>query len=312
MRAIVLIFGILLAAHVAHAESVVVMSEPSTDFDGALRVAMASRGVAVASAPVPMGTLRLERAAYAQRMAVETGAEAAVWLDEAEVCAVSADGHDFRHAPFPAEAASPRAFAAIATSLLDEIIHPAPWMGGYDVNVNVEINATDGMAAPDQRVAFLTPPGMAPDRFVDAPLVESSQRAHAGQTLFELGPSASPITAGVHGAIAFPLTEAWRLAGTAALHIGLVDNNPALLIGSVELRHVGAGLERHWDVGPEAGYATAEGDAIVFGGVRFARTWEGKTRALSLAFTPLIFVPTDHGDGPFPGIYTSMRWQFPL
>jgi hypothetical protein len=160
MRAISILLGVIVAAQTAHAETVLVMSEPGAELDTALRVVMAGRGVGVAGAPQPLGALRLERAAIAQRTAMQIGADAAVWIDDTDVCAVTADGHQFRQAPLPVEAASPRVFAAIATSLLDEMIRPEAWAQGFDVNVNVEV--TPRGAAPRVAVAGeLAAPGLA-------------------------------------------------------------------------------------------------------------------------------------------------------
>ena len=53
--------------------------------------------------------------------ALAVGADAAL-IDDRDVCVVSADGRSFRHAPLGD--ASPRMFAAVATSLLDELIAP--------------------------------------------------------------------------------------------------------------------------------------------------------------------------------------------
>ena len=305
MRAI-LVLSVVLAAQSARAETVVVMSAPGADLDTALRVVMAGRGVTVAGAPHPLGALRLERAAIAQRTAMEVGAQAAVWIDDADVCAVTADGQQFRHAPLPPEAASPRVFAAIATSLLDEMIRPEAW--AVDVNVNVSITPGGVTVGPGVPVG---PPGLgAPGLAVIAPA--PYERAHVGSTLIEIGPMISPLTIGLQGAVLFPLTPAWRLGAHASASVTFVDDY-RLGTGALELRHVGRG-RKHWDYGPEVGFATDTNDPVVFAGFRIARTWELSRTAVSLGFTPLVLVPLDTSTSPplMPGIYSSLRWQVPL
>jgi hypothetical protein len=304
MRVILFTIGLVLAsAHVAAADSVIVMAGPEAE--AAMRVVLAGRGTAVASVPAPVGQMRLERAAAAQRAAAQLGADAAVWIDEAEICAVTADGHDFRHAPFPAEAASPRAFAAIATSLLDEMIAPAPWAQGINVNVNVNVT-------PNGEVGFAGPPGTmgGPGLTFSAPRPE---RRNAGRTLIEVGPMLSPITAGVEGGIALPLSPVWRFAAMGAVNVTF-DGDYILGVLGAELRHVGSGAQRHWDVGPMVGYAAPDGDdAVVFAGARLARTWEMESSALSLSLAPILMVPTSGTDPSIiPGVWSSLRWQFAL
>jgi hypothetical protein len=305
-------------SHVVRAESVVVMAAPDTQLDSALRVVMAGRGVAVTVAPRPQGAFRLERAAMAQRTAAQAGADAAVWIDDADVCAVTADGLDFRHAPLPPQAASPRTFAAIATSLLDDMIHPESWPQGVDVNVNVSVSTNE----PEPRDAGEEPPSIAaPGVIAASPRVE---RAHAGQTLLEIGPMLTPISGGVQAALSISLSDAWRLGGSGAINGGFVDGGFVIGVASVEVRHVGVG-RKHWDLGPEIGYASDGTDPIAFAGLRIARTWQSPRSAVSLAFTPLVFVSLSNRDDiedavvyppvsrtTFPGLYTSLRWQVPL
>ena len=306
MRAILFTIGLVLAsAQRADADSVVVMAGP--EHDAAMRVVLAGRGTAVESAPAPSGQMRLQRAAVAQRVAAQSGADAAVWIDEGDICAVTSDGHDFRHAPFPLEAASPRAFAAIATSLLDEMIAPAPpWAQGINVNVNVNI-------APDGAMGFAGPPGTVggPGLAFSAP---QPQRRNTSRTLIEVGPMLSPLTAGVEGGLAFPLSPAWRIAAMGAVNV-TYDGEYILGVLGAELRHIGRGAQRHWDVGPIAGYAAPDGDeAVVFGGVRLGRTWEMESSAISLSLSPILLTPVSDASSTWviPGVWSSLRWQFAL
>src|SRR5438128_893957 len=138
MRALIILLLLAGVAHAGHS-TVVVMTDP--ELGSALQSALSGRGVAIATVQKPGGALRLERAAAAQRAAIEFGADAALWIDldigSVEVCAVSSDGRYFRHAPLPD--GSPRVFAAIATSLLDELLAP-PEAGAPQIAVNVDVH----------------------------------------------------------------------------------------------------------------------------------------------------------------------------
>ncbi len=304
MRVSVVILAVVLAAHVARAETIVVMADPATELDSALRVVMVPRRVDVVGAPLPSGSLRLERAAVAQREAMRLGAHAAVWIDDADVCAVTADGRDFRHAPFSTEAASARTFAAIATSLLDEMISPEPWAQGFDVNVNVSVTPRGDRVAMVE-TPMLDAPGLA---VVAAP--PSDVRAHAGRAMLEAGPMLSPMTGGVQGAASLSISPAWRVVATAAANMTF-DGDYTLGVFGGELRHVGRGLSKHWDVGIEGGIASPSNDPAVFAGCRIARTWEMSSTAISLGVTPMLFKPLNY-DVMAPALYTSLRVQVPL
>ena len=143
MRASLIVLGVVVAAQVASASTVVVLSDPGNApaLGSALQVMLAGRGVAIATLPAPQGGLRLDRAASAQHAALSFNADAALWIysdaGATEVCAVSADGRYFRHAPLPVgEGDTPRMFAAIATSLLDELLSPDV----VDVDVHVHFD----------------------------------------------------------------------------------------------------------------------------------------------------------------------------
>ncbi len=307
MRATWLTLGLILAtANGAGADSVVVMAGP--EHAAAMQVVLAGRGTVVASLPAPWGQMRLERAAAAQRAAAQSGADAAVWIEEGDICAVTSDGHDFRHAPFPVEAASPRAFAAIAMSLLDEMIAPAPWTTNLNVNVNVSF-PDGGTGAP--RVAFAGPPGTAaPEVFAGA---GPRKRKNAGRYMVEIGPMLSPLTVGVEGSFLLPMSQTWQLGFTGAVNQSF-DGNYVIGVAGAEMRRLGAGLERHWDVGLIGGYAAPDGDdAVVYGGARIARTWELSKSALSLGLSPILFASTSGNNPPLmPGVWSSLRWQFAL
>ena len=309
MRAIVIVLGLVLASGVARANTVVVLASPDAagaELDDALRIVLAGRGTTVASAPAPAGQLRLERAAAAQRLAVQVGADAAVWLDEADVCAVTSDGHEFRHAPFPAETASPRAFAAIATSLLDEMIAPPPWAQGLAINVHVDITGAGG---PPTGMA---PPGMIGS--IDAAPSPGPRHKRDARTLLEVGPLVAPLAIGVELGVALPLSRSWRLAPMVAAAV-VPGDNVAIGAAVVELRRVGAGSRRHWDFGPLIGAATDGVDPVVLAGARIARTWERAGSALSASLAPIVLAPVGTGTTTpsfLPGIWASLRWQFAL
>jgi hypothetical protein len=125
-RTLALLFALGSSAAYANS-SVVVMTD--TDDAAAVQVALAGRGIDVQVVTAPEGVLRIDRAAAALRAAVDHHAAAAVWIDAVPgntmACVVSADGDMFREAPLPLVEGSPRMFAAIAVSLLDEVFTPS-------------------------------------------------------------------------------------------------------------------------------------------------------------------------------------------
>src|SRR5512146_3054297 len=104
-----------------------------------------------------------------------------------------------QHAPLPD--ASPRVFAAIATSLLDELLAPREVAA---INVNVDVAVHSGAPA-----------------LVDTAPISSSTTSRAHRTLVEIGPLASPATLGLEAELAFPLTPSWRfgIAGSGSVLI---------------------------------------------------------------------------------------------
>ena len=306
----------ILVAHVAYAgHSIVVMTEPAQQgaLGGAMQVALTGRGVAVATLAAPSGELRLERAAYAQRAALQLGADAAVWLDEGDVCAVSADGRAFRHAPMPPDLADPaRAFGAIATSLLDELIAPPEPAQSVDVDVHVRVG---GQEAPFN--GFVNPRPEAPpvDPFAPPSAVATFAPPaipRRDRTQFAVGPMLSPASAGVQGELAFPLSPTLRLAANASGNIGTF-RQVFIYSAAVELRGIVSGHHNHFDLGGTAGFATATETSsrasIVYVGASLNYTWEHETSATMLSIVPLV---ASDGSETVPGAYACLRWVFPL
>ena len=302
----VAICSVLLLTGVAHAghSTVVVMSDP--ELGSALQVALSGRGVAIATVSKPGGALRLERAAAAQRAAIDFGADAAVWVDfdvgAVEVCAVSSDGRYFRHAPLPDE--SPRVFAAIATSLLDELVAP-PEAGVPQVAVNVDVHVnTPGPAGPiDPFAAPGAPPGIVATPF--------EPRLHTDHALLGIGVQVSPVSAMAEVQISFPISPAYRFALLGGLGELTMDHDHDLIgMGALELRHVGLGIQ-HFDLGMQAGVAVADepDGTIVFAGLPLRYTWDGPGGGLQLALVPVI--ATD-GHDTIPGAYATLGWELPL
>ncbi len=314
-RGLLVIAVVAFAATVARASTIVVMSEPARagELGSALQVTLAGRGVAIATVPAPDGALRLDRAAAAQRAAIMARADIAVWIDAdaqaIDVCAVSSDGRYFRHAPLPQDGGSARLFAAIATSLVDELI--APPDAGFDVHVDVRIEPKGAAAiAP----AGFAPPGFVPVEYPAPAIAESTEIVRPNKTLFEIGPMMSPLTLGIEAELAFPVGSNIRFGVGGILNMGFEDT---VVIGGgmLEVRHVGRGM-RHWDLGVVGGGVTllasdsgGEGDSIGFVGFRIARAWEGPGRGTAFSLTPL--VATD-GDTTIPGVYAALHWMIPL
>jgi hypothetical protein len=322
MRLSLLIVGMVAAAHVASASTVVVLSDPTNGgaLGSALQVSLAGRGVAIATLPAPAGALRLDRAAAAQHAALSFNADAALWIDQeadsTEVCAVSADGRFFRHAPLPiGEGDTPRMFAAIGTSLLDELIQP-PDAPAIDVDVHVHLDPhgpTGPVVATLDPPSMIAPgvvaPGIGMQQAMDAPV----ERPRMDRSLFEFGPMLSPVTVGVEGGLMVPVGSSFRLGGAAALDVVTTDSGHEVLTAFMgELRHVGRG-RHHWDFGPVAGYAFVvqrTNDASPLFGARISYNWEGDRHGNSISIVPMVFTPSSGGMGP--GIYASYRWELPL
>ena len=306
MRAILVALGLVLCVRGADASTVVVLSDPQNApaLGSALQVTLAGRGVAIATLPAPDGSLRMDRAAAAQHAAISFSADAALWIDRdidvTEVCVVSADGRFFRHAPLPVgEGDTPRMFAAIATSLLDELLttSDAP---AVDVDVHVHVDPHGG---PSVTPIFAQAPAPAP--------VGLAPRAHMDRTLVELGPMVSPLSYGAELGVMVPVSSAYRLGGNTAVNVLPGDANHILGVGELELRHVGRGMH-HFDVGPVVGGAELldhNEDAIVFAGARLGYAWERESSNTSVSFVPLVL--TD-GKDVVPGIYASLRLGFAL
>jgi hypothetical protein len=321
---LVLVVIVWLARVAQAGHSIVVMSDPERvgALGSAMQLALAGRGVAIATVAAPTGELRLERAASAQRAALQLGADAALWIDvdgsALDVCAVSSDGRAFRHAPLPPDLAdaTPRAFSAIATSLLDELIVPPEPTPSVDVDVHVHVDGNRQATVDRAPPGFVDPHAAAPPAEVsdsaDETEVLESAIPRTDRILVELGPMLSPATFGVMAEVAFPFSSSVRFGVMGGMHIALSD--PVLVYnGAIELRAVIAGQRNHFDVGGIAGAASADdhssSSTIGYLGASLNYTWEHATTGTTLSFVPLI--ATD-GTEKFPGAYASLRWDLAL
>ena len=305
---------VVVAATTARANTrVVVMTDP--DDAAAMQVALAGRGAEIAALPAPEGALRLDRAAVVQRSAVDTRAIAGVWIEQepgsAEVCVVSADGHVFRHAPLPIDAAvlnRTRIFAAIATSLLDELLVPPPAAPTVNVDVHVEIAPpVAAVAIP----ALAATPIVAPGVTAVLQLPAAGAAVRADRTLFEIGPMLTPASFGLELGLAFPLGPQWRFAVNGIANILLFDDHSPLWGADVELRHIGLGT-RHFDVGLGGGAATAENDPVGFAALRLGMTWEGPSRGFNLSLVPTLVFTGSSGTPLVPAAFASARWELAI
>jgi hypothetical protein len=305
MRRILLAFALLFGiARPAAASRVVVLADAQAgDLGSALAVALAGRGVEVTRLPPPAGSLRFDRAAAAQRAALAAIADAAVWLDLDDVCAVSADGRSFRYAPLARDRFSPRVFAAIATSLLDELLAPPD----TNVHVTVDVDVSSAAPAPAQ-VAVIAPPPLTLD-------VMPPAAGPANGPILEVGPMLSPFTVGAELEILVPVSEQWRLGAIAMPNMS-IDGAVSVLAGAGELRHAGTGA-KHVDLGIIAGAAIVSGDSgtdpvIKLMGLRLGYTWERSHHATTVSLCPIALVTGDPGDPVLPGVWGSLRWGFAL
>jgi hypothetical protein len=307
MRATLLILTLL--GSVANANTrVVVMTNP--DDAAAMQVALAGRGADIAVVPAPEGALRLDRAAVAQREAMSAQAIAGVWIEqepgETEVCVVSSDGHVFRHAPLPIEDASPRVFAAIATSLLDEVLAPPA-----EPNINVDVNVSVGGAStPSAAAAPLNygGPGMLP-----VIATASAEPVRANRTLLEVGPMLTPVSTGIELGLAFPVAPRWRVAVGGIANVTFIYQPRPLLGALGEVRHVGLG-RRHFDIGVGGGVAATDTtQPVAVATVRLGMTWEGPGHGVNISIVPALVMPlNDPTTQVVPGIFGSVRWELAL
>jgi hypothetical protein len=331
MRALLVFVGLVVWVHAASASTVVVLSDPQNApvLGSALQVTLAGRGVAIATLPAPDGSLRMDRAAAAQHAAIAFSADAALWIDRdvdaTEVCVVSADGRFFRHAPLPVgEGDTPRMFAAIATSLLDELLSPDAPAVDVDVHVHVDPHGPQGpvVATIDPPLGGPGVPSMVPMSApgLAAPDVQQAMRAPVDgrplmdRTLFEIGPMISPLTIGAEVGLMVPVGDAWRLGGSGSFNALLFPSTSESVLASFagELRHIGRG-RHHFDIGAVGGLALAPertSDSAPYAGARLAWSWDSGGHGRSLSIVPVLFAPK--ASEMFPGVYASYRWEIPL
>lgn len=282
----------LLVASTAGAETrVVAMTDPADA--SALQVALAGRGTEITTGATPDGALRLDRAASAQRATRASQAVAGVWIERepgtAEVCVVSADGRLFRHAPLPVDAGSPRVFAAIAASLLDELTMPE----GVDVRVDVSLTPV-AVAAPPPRAIAIAAPGMAPE------IVPSSRPS---RPQIEIGPMISPATVGIELEVTKPVSDRVRIGAMASANT-FVAKPGELYGGAAEVRYVQAAI----DAGVFGGFAHGNGNTSPVIGLRLGHTWQGERYGAALSVCPLVAF----SGGLEPGVWASLKWEIPL
>jgi hypothetical protein len=309
MRASILIVALL--GGTAYANTRIVVMTGSDDA-AAMQVALAGRGADIAVVPAPEGALRLDRAAVAQREAVSAQAIAGVWIEQepgtAEVCVVSSDGHVFRHAPLPVEDPSPRVFAAIATSLLDEVLAPPA-----GPNINVDVNVTvGGTSATTAAPAIYGAPGAMPAGAMPA-IANPELPIRSDRTLLEFGPMLTPMSAGIEFGAMFPLGDHWRAGANAIVNVLFDTVTPSPVVGgNAELRHVGSG-RRHFDVGIGAGLATVSNfDPVKLVTMRFGWVWEGPTHGLGVSISPVLVLTGDTSTPVVPAVYAALRWEVPI
>ena len=299
MRAVLVL--LILVSSTAYAERVVVMT--GDELSSALELSLASRHVNVATVAAPDGALRLDRAAAVQHAAMTSDASAGVWIDANEVCVVSADGAYFRHTPLPVDA-SPRVFAAIATSLLDELIAPPT----INVDVNVEIG----------------PPK--PITITSRPVIAAQPTERWKHTLVEFGPTLSPATYGVELELAFPILPNLRagvLGGANQLYDGVRDlaNGTQMYDAAGEIRYVGNG-STHFDVGLVGGImrgsleefeGMVQSDTGGFAALRFSYVKEYAASAVMFSVAPMVlFDFVGQGHNKNAGLMTSLRLELPI
>ncbi len=311
---------------VAHAGNRVVVLTDRDDLPAALQVALASRHAEVAVHPTsPEGAERLDRAAAAQRVAMANNADAGIWIDADEVWVVLGDGRDVRHAPLPADA-TPRVFAAIATSLLDELFAP-PEPAGYGVDVHVEITPPGATSStpptpstPSITVApsaVVAAPVLAPPATVAAVTTVDAAPVRAKNALLEFGPTLTNATWGIEAELLWPVMPSVKLGvsvGANMLYDGfsLLGSGTQMVDAGVELRHVGVGAT-HLDIGLGAGVArdSTDSDTGGFAALRLGIAHEYDKMALSVGIAPTLLYGFA-GEGTSMTVLGSVHVVLPL
>lgn len=309
-------FLVLVLCAVAHGGNRIVVMSERNDLSSALQLALAGRQADVAAeTATPAGEQRLDRAAAAQRTAIADHADIGVWIDGDEVWVVLADGRDVRHAPLPADA-SPRVFAAVTTSLIDELVAP-PVAPPVAVDVHVDVGPP---AAPQVAVAAQPPPAVAPAVVAPPSLVATATAAeapvNASRTLIELGATASNASVGGQVEVLYPLTPAMRLGflgGVSSMFEGFADtpSGSGMFDAGIELRHVGTG-KTHFDFGPEIALARgSEGDVGGLLGFRLGVARELDKMAITASIAPTYLFGFGYVASPFSFV-ASLGVDLPL
>ncbi len=286
-------------ASAAYAGKIVLMTDPADAADQHAALQVTLHGAEITTLPPPEGALQLDRVAAVEQRVAAAGADVGIWIEiepaVREVCVVSADGKVVRHAPLPPDG-SPRAFAAIATSLVDELI--APPEVGVSVDVHVDV-------AP--RVAMIAPPVLGGPSLVVP--VAAPEPTFAHRTLLEIGPMASPLTVGGEAEVSVPIGGV-RLGVMAAIHELVVSNASAnpIFISALELRRSGAGRS-HFDYGAIAGGVEVDHEGFALVGARLGWVWEGPSIGIGASIMPVAYFNNrDAG----PGVTASLRLELPL
>jgi hypothetical protein len=295
MRAALLIVIALGAPAYAEGRIVAMTDDASAS---ALELTVAHAHVAVTIARAPEGALALDRAASAQRSVLEAGATSGVWIEGNDVCVVASDGATVRRAPLPA-GATPRVFAAIAASLLDELT---------DAPEHVDVHLDAGPM-----------PELAPSSTAVIAAVPSARWTH---TLVELGLTLSPASYGVEAELAFPVTPHVRvgvIGGLGHLYDGLRDDiaGTPLYDAAAEIRYVGTG-DSHFDIGIAGGVISGTAmdysrDTGGFAALRFSYVRELPTTELSFSIAPMVlFDFRGQGNDQTLGVMASVKIGLPI
>ena len=323
MRAMFIV--LVAASGVASADPahVVVMTD---DDPAPLRATMAGRGAELAITTPPQGSLRLERAADAQRAAQANQADASVWIDRddngSEVCVVSADGGFFRHAPLAGDA-SPRAFAAIATSLLDELLAPPEIK--VDVHVDVTPPPTEAPPAPRAEISLQPTPAVVtpPTSVVHATAPASADPLWGDRKVFEFGMEVGLASGGIGAELVFPLRPLLRvgLLGSAQHFIDTVGDMPegtTLFFGAIETRILGHNhplgrAQAHLEVGTIFGVGKAgeTSQGMVYGG-RISLALQRDTWGTAISFVAVVLAGFSEEHYFVPTYLLASTWQLPL
>jgi hypothetical protein len=244
----------------------------------ALTVELAASRVPVVIGPPPSGETALLRSAAAQRAARDAHASFAVWVETTDtgdvLRAIDPESEDVRDAPLPGHSrdVEPRTFAAVAASLLDELVAPAAPPVRVVVRVETPTGDVHVEAVSNGEVGSTLPAPPAPSPSAPSPSAPSpsapspsaaaasvaAERTSVGGDdaplmprdglVLRLGVYTAGVALGGEVGLGYYLSEELRLSVIGLVGLELMNTSPTGLVG-LDLTRVGSGRDGRFDFG---------------------------------------------------------------